>query len=76
MSDPEKIIHKRVWKERKLARAENPEYSIEDYLPSSSQEISVENPDSTGLYLLNLFAVPTLLGRNNSLDLENHCGGQ
>ena len=46
MSDPEKIIHKRAWKEKKPARVENPEYSIEDY-PSSSQEIQVENPDST-----------------------------
>ena len=45
VSDPEKIIHKRVWKERKSVRAENPEYSVEDYLPSSSQEIKIENPE-------------------------------
>ena len=45
VSDPEKIIHKRVWKERKSVRAENPEYSVEDYPPSSSQEIRTENPE-------------------------------
>ena len=45
MSDPEKIIHKRVWKERKSARAENHEYSIEYYPPSSSQEVRTENPE-------------------------------
>ena len=44
MSDPEKIIHKRVWKERKSVRVENPEYSVEDYPPSSSQEVRTENP--------------------------------
>ena len=43
MSDLEKIIHKRVWKERKSIRAENLEYSIEDYPPSSSQEVRTEN---------------------------------
>ena len=48
VSDPEKIIHKRVWKERKSARAENPEYSVEDYPPSSSQGVRTENPE---LYL-------------------------
>ena len=46
MSDPEKIIHKRVWKERKSVCAENPEYSVEDYPPSSSQEIRTEHLDS------------------------------
>ena len=45
MSDPEKIIHKRVWKERKSACAENPEYSVEYYPPSSSQEVRTENPE-------------------------------
>ena len=45
VSDPEKIIHKRVWKERKSVRAENPEYSVEDYPPSSSQEVRTENPE-------------------------------
>ena len=45
MSNPEKIIHKRVWKERKSARAENPEYSIEYYPPSSSQEVRTKNPE-------------------------------
>ena len=44
MSDPEKIIHKRVWKERNSARAKNPEYSVEDYPPSSSQGVRTENP--------------------------------
>ena len=46
MSDPEKIIHKRVWKERKSVRAEIPENAVEDYPSSSSQEIPLENPDS------------------------------
>ena len=45
VSDPEKIIHKIVWKERKSVRAENPEYSVEDYPPSSSQEVRTENPE-------------------------------
>ena len=47
VSDPEKIIHKRVWKERKSVSAENPEYSVEYYPPSYSQEIRTEHPDST-----------------------------
>ena len=47
MSDPEKIIHKIIWKERKSVRAESPEYPVEDYPPSSSQEIRTEHPDST-----------------------------
>ena len=47
MSDPENIIHRRVWKEKKSIRAEIPEYSVEDHPSSSSQEIQVENPDST-----------------------------
>ena len=45
VSDPEKIIHKKVWKERKSARAENPECSVEDYPPSSSQEVRTENSE-------------------------------
>ena len=45
MFDAEKIIHKRVWKERKSVCAENPEYSIEDCPPSSSQEIRTKNPE-------------------------------
>ena len=47
VSDPEKIIHRRSWKERQSARAEVPEYFVEDHPSSSSQEIPVENPDST-----------------------------
>ena len=47
MSDPEKIIHRRSWRERKSARAEIPEFFEEDFSPSSSQEIPVGCPDST-----------------------------
>ena len=47
VSDPEKIIHRRSWKEKKSAHAKISEFSIEDYPSSSSQEIPVENPDST-----------------------------
>ena len=47
MSDPENIIHRRAWKEKKSICAEIPEYFVEDYPSSSSQEIQVENPDST-----------------------------
>ena len=47
MSDPERIIHRRVWKEKKSVRAEIPELSEEYYPSSSSQEIQVENPNST-----------------------------
>ena len=46
MSDPEKIIHKRSWKEKKSVRAEIPEFSVEDYPSSSSQEVLEENLDS------------------------------
>ena len=47
VSDPEKIIHRRSWKEKKSVCAEIPELSEEYYPSSSSQEIQVENPDST-----------------------------
>ena len=47
MSNPKKIIHKRIWKEKKLVRAEIPEFSVEDYPSPSSQEVLVENLDST-----------------------------
>ena len=45
MSDPEKIIRKKVSKERKSVHAENPKYSVEDYPPSSSQEVRTEKPE-------------------------------
>ena len=47
MSDPENIIHKRSWKEKKSICAEIPEFSVEDYPSSSSQKVLVENLDST-----------------------------
>lgn len=47
VSDPEKIIHKRIWKERKSVRAEILEYSVVDCPLSSSQEIRTEHSYST-----------------------------
>ena len=47
VSDPEKIIHRRSWKEKKSVRAVIPDVSIEDYPSSSSQEVLEENLDST-----------------------------
>ena len=45
MSDPEKIFHKRGWKEKKSVRSENLEYSVGDFPPSSSQEVRIEKPE-------------------------------
>ena len=47
VSDPEKIIRRRSWKEKKSVCAEIREFSKEDYPSSSSQEVLVENLDST-----------------------------
>ena len=38
-------MHRRSWRERQSIRAENPEYSVNVFPSSSSQEIPVENPD-------------------------------
>ena len=47
MSDPEKILHRRSWRERKSVHIEIPEFSLE-YFPSSSSQVSqVNGPDST-----------------------------
>ena len=70
VSDPEKIIHRRGWKEKKSTHVEIPEFSQEDYPSSSSQEIPVENPDFTE-------ENPNSAGEEtNGFDLVNHCGGQ
>ena len=46
MSDPEKIIHKRNWRERKSAHIEIPELSIENFPVSSSPVAQVLGPNS------------------------------
>ena len=47
VSDPEKIIHRRNWREIKLVHSEIPEFSIEKFPSSSSQEAQELVPDST-----------------------------
>ena len=47
MSDPEKIIHRRSWKERQSVHTEIPESSLEYFSSSSSQVSQVRGPDST-----------------------------
>ena len=47
VSDPEKIIHRRNWRERKSFHSEIPEFSIEKFSSSSSQVAQVLGPDST-----------------------------
>ena len=47
MSDPEKIIHRRNWRERKSVHSEIPELSVEKFPSSSSQVAQVLGPDST-----------------------------
>ena len=47
VSDPEQIIHRRNWRERKSARSQIPEVPIEDFPSSSSQDSQLQIPNST-----------------------------
>ena len=46
VSDPEKILHKRNWKENQTPHTEIPRFSLEDS-PSSSQLAEVPGPETT-----------------------------
>ena len=47
MSDPEKILHRRSWREIPSAHTEIHEFSLEEFSSSSSQVSQVQGPDST-----------------------------
>lgn len=47
MFDPEEIIHRRSWRERKLVHTEIPEFSLDYFSSSSSQVSHVQGPEST-----------------------------
>ena len=50
VSDPEKILHKRNWREKQTAHTDIPIFSLE-YSPSSSQLAQVQGPKITARIL-------------------------